>query len=604
MQPNQPTDPLQVYLQRLHDDFVFFLHELWEDRGLAHYAPLTDIDDDMMRYAGHGPRKRGLLAPRGYGKTYQVTCALAAWFVFRNPDHKVLIASKSQTHAVRAMSLIRAWLDEVPFLKHLAPVPDRKKRDSALQFDVRPAGYHVFPTFNAVGIGGQLPGIRAHLTIIDDAETEDNTKTPNAREDLYNLVSEFHDITSYEDRFPGQGGEVVYVGTPHHQDSLYPKLHHDRGYEFRTYPIMVPDDDQIPLMLGLAPYVHNLTSSQAPGTPLFPERFPKSKIVERQAEGPTRFLMQSMLIAEVGAVAQYPLRLEDLIVSTEDLTPFNVPMRTVWGETDHANFSTIIDDIPIVGWRHDKLRRAAFKDPNRIPLKGNIMRIDPSGMGKDETAYAVAGCAAGTVYTLAVGGLAREENGASPEVMAKLASIARDHNVREIRIEKEFGGEAFAQLLGQYCRELRIEPGDEDFPEYPDGWNCLIETVSAGRNQKETRILAALESVMAQHRLVISRDAIKPTDQLPRAYELQWQIAALTRDRDCLEHDDRVEVLAAVCADWLEHLNLSPEEHSRRADQRRRDERIAELVKKYRGQPDGNTVLSHRSGGSTPIPRM
>jgi hypothetical protein len=68
-----------------------------------------------------------------------------------------------------------------------------------------------------------------------------------------------------------------------------------------------------------------------------------------------------------------------------------------------------------------------------------------------------------------------------------------------------------------------IEPGSIDCP---DGWRCSIEPNKEwARGQKETRILAALEPVTGQHRLVVSR-AVAANERL------QTQYTRLTRQRN------------------------------------------------------------------------
>ena len=63
-------------------------------------------------------------------------------------------------------------------------------------------------------------------------------------------------------------------------------------------------------------------------------------------------------------------------------------------------------------------------------------------------------------------------------------------------------------------------------------------------------MIAALEPVMAQHRLVFDT---KPA----RDETNQRQITRLTEARGSLTHDDRVDVLSAACNYWEDRLHIN-----------------------------------------------
>ena len=69
------TDPRgQEVVQKLRDDFGYFLRALWFDRGYDQpdKAPLSEIELDIANFLAFGDttrasRLRGVLAPRGLG---------------------------------------------------------------------------------------------------------------------------------------------------------------------------------------------------------------------------------------------------------------------------------------------------------------------------------------------------------------------------------------------------------------------------------------------------------------------------------------------------------------------------------------------------------
>ena len=89
--------------------------------------------------------------------------------------------------------------------------------------------------------------------------------------------------------------------------------------------------------------------------------------------------------------------------------------------------------------------------------------------------------------------------------------------------------------------------------------------------QKERRIIDTLEPVLNQHRLIVDKGVIKedlesikiyPLEQ-QQQYSLFYQMTRLTKDRNSLKQDDRLDVLAIAVADCLEMLSVDAEEEIR-----------------------------------------
>ena len=100
----------------------------------------------------------------------------------------------------------------------------------------------------------------------------------------------------------------------------------------------------------------------------------------------------------------------------------------------------------------------------------------------------------------------------------------------------------FSELLKPHLREL-----------HP----CTIEEVTA-RTHKEQRMADTLEPVMNQHRLIMSKEAIKrdhaqiltmPPDTAQQ-YSLLYQMSHLTRERGSLDHDDKLDAVAMAVEYW------------------------------------------------------
>lgn len=546
----------------LQDDIVLFTNALWSDLGLLKFAPLKEIEHDILRYiAGDGLdlneyRRRGVLAPRGMGKTYFIA-TFAVWRLFRDPTEVIIILSKKETHAVQTVKMIRDWISFHPLLKHLQPDPSRGHRDNYLSFDCGCLQkLSRSPSLSAYGIEGMITGSRASLLIPDDIETPENTKTVGARERLDYTTNEFTEIASWGRR------EIVGVGTYHHEKSVYLSLA-KKGYKFRTYPIAYPQRDDI--FMNLAPIItRKLDSGEAEYTtdenyelnPTMPHRFGLQEIVDKKAGGRRYFAMQNMLVSNLQNNDRYKLRLEDLIVPDFEMPSHEAPVSIKWGKTDRNGNDTRREDIDVAGFASDRIRRQAFIESSlTAPLAPIRMTIDPAGRGKDRTGYAIGGEVAGHLWVLDCGSI---EGGYSERHLDILCGLAQQHNVHEVYIETNFGMGTFAALMDQRIQGFYLQPGDD--PARPDGWQCRVdEDTLRAVGQKEERIIQCLEGPMSQHRIVMAEKAIRVTEGLELEHELQWQIASITPERGSLEHDDAIDALAMLSSLFIDSLHVNPD---------------------------------------------
>lgn len=538
----QPIVTVQDYIDRLHNDYTFFMRQVFADRQLDKHAPIGWVEEDILDWIQNGPKRSGVLAWRFFGKTHLITAGVTCWDLLRDPDAKILIVSKSEGEAKKTLALIRDWIEHVPFLQHLRPGDN--DRDSATQFDVAPSEPSRTPSVVAKGVDGQITGTRASRVIADDVETKVNTKTLEARVDLDEKVRELSAIASYGER------RITYIGTYHHEESLYLKLQ-ERGYAFRTWPMLYPKpDDKI---LNLAPAIQERIDNgdAKPGDITAPYRVTREIVIEQQSEGRSHFAMQFMLISDLGETERYPLHLEDLIVFPvhRDQSPISI----AWGKNNGQGQSTRITDIPSLGFGNDGFYAPIMYDSQWAEYQGCKMWIDPSGRGKDKTGYAIVAYGHGRLWCKACGGLT---GGFDPATLSTLANIAKLHNATEIYIEDNFGQGMFEPLFVPVLQQHFLEPGKDD--QFPAGWKASTETIRV-TGQKEIRIIDNLEPVMNQHRLIIDRSVAENET-------LQRQMTRLTRQRDCLEHDDELESLAMCVAQWQDTLRIDPE---KAADQQR-----------------------------------
>lgn len=502
-------------------DFRNFLFLTWKHLNLPDPTP---VQYDIADYLQHGPRRRMVQAFRGVGKSW-ITSAFVLWNLLIDPDKKVLVVSASKSRADDFSTFCHRLVREMPVLNHL--VPDEDQRTSKLAWDVGPAKAAHSPSCKSVGITGQLTGSRADLIVADDVEVPGNSATVGSRAKLGEAVKEFEAIIKPE------VGEIVFLGTPQSQESIYTELS-SRSYDLRIYPARIPEDGSI-YEGSLAEFISNLPGDA--GTATDPDRFSNEELLEREASyGRTGFQLQFQLDVRLSDLDRYPLRLSDLIVMDTD--PELAPEKVLWGTQEEWT------NIPNMGFKRDKYYKPQRLVGEIVPYEGSVMAIDPSGRGKDETAWAIVKYLNGYLYLLAWGG---STEGFTEPIMRGLATQAKLYKVNMIITESNYGGGMFTELLKPHLREL-----------HP----CTMEEVTA-RTHKEMRMADTIEPVMNQHRLVISAGAIRtdhtqammhPPD-VAAQYSLMYQMSHLTRERGSLEHDDKLDAVAMAVEYWAEAMS-------------------------------------------------
>ena len=478
---------------------------------------------------------------RGVAKS-TITGCYDAWLLDRDPENtQIIYVGANQEEAKKFMKFTRGLLEVVPYLNYLIPDVKSGQRDNALTFDVAPAGMKIQPSCKAVGIFGNLTGNRATHIIADDIETSENCDTQVKRDHIESAVTEFRQIVS------PLNGSLLFLGTPHTEVSIYNKLH-DKGIPTRIFPIKFPTEQQQEKYGNkLAPYIANKVQQDPTlvGTSTDPLRFSEDMIIKLEAEGRSKFAMQQMLDTTLSDIERYPLKCSDLIVM--DCNKDIAPEKVAYGSSPNQ----ALKDIPCNGIGTDR-----YYSPIPIPdikwLNYNykVMTIDPSGRGQDELAYNVGGVLNSQIFLLKQGG---KQGGYSLENLRFLAELAKEYKVNKIKIESNFGDGMFTALFIPIIKKL--------------GYQCEIEEIRHN-TQKERRIIDTLEPVMNQHRLIVDKQVIiddansikiYPYEK-QQQYSLFYQMTRITKDRGCLNHDDRLDCLSMMVADCLEMMSDDADE--------------------------------------------
>ena len=571
---------MQDYTPRTPKDFRNFLYLVWKHLRLPDPTPLQY---DLAWSLQHGTDRDMIEAFRGVGKSW-ITAAFVCWVLDQHPDWNILVVSASKQRADDFSTFVIRLIKEMPLLRHLTPKDDQ--RDSKISFDVGPAPASQMPSVKSLGITSQLTGSRANLIVADDIEVPHNSQTQMMRDKLAEQVKEFDAIIK-----PLPDARIVFLGTPQHEQSVYNKLP-ERGYTVKVWPARCPlKKDLIYYGDKIAPYIREkiVAGTLKEGMPTDPQRFDDFDLKKREASyGKTGFALQFMLNTNLSDVEKFPLKVHDLIVM--DVNETCAPEHVVWAGDD----TLVINDLPNVAMTGDKFHRpmvyqgsGAQGTARWLPYTGCVMSIDPSGRGKDELGYAVVKMLNGQLFVVACGGL---QGGYVESNLILLAQMAAKHQVNHIVVEENFGDGMFSALFKPVLAK-----------HHP----CFVEEVKHSK-QKELRIIDTLEPVMNQHKLIVDKQVIQRDYESTQdrgsenalKYQLIYQLTRITKERGCLQHDDRLDALAMAVAYWVEQMSKDIEQAKRDTREQVLKEELQTFMNHVRGcqhKPTQTTWVTPRN---------
>jgi hypothetical protein len=542
----------------VREDFRNFLYIVWKHLGLPDPTP---VQYEIAEYLQHGPKRSAVEAFRGVGKSW-ITSAFVPWCLLNDPNLNVAVISASKTRADEFSTFVRRLIREIPVIQHLEPGPHQ--RSSTISFDVGPAKAAHAPSVKSMGITGQITGSRGDIIIADDVEVPNNSATQLMRERLAMQIAEFGGAIIK----PLESSRIIFLGTPQTEQSIYNSLE-DKGYNVRIWPAEVPDARLYETISDrLAPsIVEQYERGVAPGTPTDPTRFDARELEERRLEyGRSGFALQFQLDTTLSDADRYPLKLSDLIVM--DTQSDTAPEKVIGG----TGPDLFIRDLESPGLSGDHFHRPLRVQGDWIPYQGSVLAIDPSGRGKDETAYCILKMLNGYLYLVESGGILAGYEDSTLEFLAKRAAF---HKVNAVIIEANYGGGMFSQLIKPWF--LKHHP-------------VHIEEVVHSK-QKEVRIIDTLEPVMNQRKLIVDtrvvmHDSEAHPDISPEQnlrYQLFHQMTRITRERACLAQDDRLDCLSIAVAYWTERMGADVDQARELHHEAMVDKEIQEFIENYQG---------------------
>ena len=518
-------------IKKAKEHFWAFVYIVWKSISLPDPTP---IQVDIAQYLENPPSDRIIIQGfRCVAKSF-LTCTYAVWRLWKDRQLKVLIISASSDRADANARFVKRIIQTIPFLADMKA--DKDQLDTQNLFDVGGAIADISPSVKSVGITGQITGTRADILISDDVEVPKNSGTQMQRDKLSEQVKEYDAILK-------PNGQIIYLGTPQNEASLYNRLQ-KRGYTTRIWTVRYPESKAERESYGnmLAPFIadkYDKDPDRWAGKPTDPRRFDEIEIAKRQLSyGKAGFALQFMLNTNLSDYEKYPLKVSDLIVENLDMK--ETSYKWAWANGTQQRLA----DIPCVALTGDMYYAPLSRSPEVGTYTGTVMAIDPSGRGTDETAYAIIKFLNGYQFLMEVGGF---QEGYTDLTLTQMANKAKFWGVNEIITEANFGDGMFTKIMTPIFSRI-----------YP----CTITEVKNTR-QKELRIIDTLEPVLMQHKLIVNRSVIEDDYRVfehNQPYSLFYQMTRLSRDKNALAHDDRLDAVTMAVSYWLDKMDVEDEE--------------------------------------------
>ena len=530
-------------IDMLRDEYTNFSTFIYDVMTDLMGFECSDIQLDIAEFLEFGPKERMIQAQRGQAKT-TITAAYAVWRLIHDPTTRILIISAGGTQATEIANWVIQIINNMDELECMRPDRAQGDRESVEAYDVHNSlkGPEKSPSVACVGITSNMQGKRADVLIADDIESSKNSQTAHQRERLLHLTLDFASICSR--------GDIIYLGTPQSIDSVYNGLY-SRGYSIRVWPGRYPTlEEEENYGSFLAPLIKRrlvenpgLRNGGGPtgdrGQAVDPVLLPEEVLTKKEVDqGKSYFQLQHMLDTRLSDSDRFPLKLQDLVFMS--ISNATAPLE-IYAQRGPSTLISTPGGYAVEG----PFYRAGGFGAEHATFTQCHMFVDPAGAGSngDETAYAVTKFMAGRVFLVDFG---FAPGGVGEDALTALTDIAAKWKPHQIDIEKNFGNGALASVWKP--KLFRVH-------------RCAVEDIW-NSGQKELRIIDSLEPVMGSNRLIVDEALIKKDHELTMhyptekraSYSLFYQMARITRDRESLKHDDRLEAVAGSVQHWVVHL--------------------------------------------------
>jgi len=383
-----------------------------------------------------------LMAFRSAGKS-TIVGLFAAWLLYRQPNLRILVLAADLTLAKKMVQNVKRIIERHPHTKKLKP--NKAEQWASDRFTIKRMFEARDPSMLAKGITANITGSRADIIICDDVEVPNTCDSAEKRLALRERLAEMQYVLVPD-------GTQLYVGTPHHYNTIYAEEPHEELGEdhaflsdFKRLSLPIMDKD---------------------GNSIWPERYTKYDIKRmKRASGPNKFASQMML--EPRNLIEGRLNAARLKVYDDELD-YTKEIQTLFlGQTKLAASSTFWD--PAFGSEKGDHSVVAviFTDADGHHYLHHIAYIKINDADKQDEAT---------------------------QQCKAIAQIAKTHYLPSITVETNGIGKFLPKLL-------RNELSAAHAP-------CSVRECHQSQN-KDMRIIEAFDAILASERLSVHRSVLK-----------------------------------------------------------------------------------------------
>ena len=530
----------------------FFVFYVYTFAHLNLPAP-TRMQLEIARYISDGIHPHRLVwSQRGVAKSL-TSQIYVTWRLLNDPNEHILVLSQSSTRAKSYTQFVKKLIKLLPITRSMSP-RNNIERTSSESFDVVGGTASDSPSIYASGVGNSIAGMRASLLIIDDVETHITVQSLALIERTVHGVNEAHNLLM------SGHDESITLATPHSENSLYlPWL--ERGTHAFICPARYPEDTSI-YMGFLAPYIQEaINKDPSLVGKAIDERLDDNFLRNKEMViGKTNFKLQYMADVSESDALKHPLKLSDLII--DDVSDEDAPLKVGYSSMPDK----ILYGINHNGFKKDRLFSPLFTSPERRPYDRKILSIDPAGAGGngDEMGMALLYTLNTRIFIKKVMGM---KGGYEANELTEIANLCDFHGITDVLVEINYGDGAFIKALEPYLRS--ISPSTR-----------IVEIRVMG--QKEIRIIDALEPMLNQHKIIMDKDAIEKDGMGVKVVNtFTHQLSHITKERNSLRHDDRLDAVANGIINILEYLSTNEDFGMERYEEEIGEENLKAALKHF-----------------------
>lgn len=392
-----------------------------------------------------GDQKLLLMAFRACGKSTLVGL-FCAWVLLTHSDKRIIVLAADLPLARKMVRNVKRILERHYLTGHLKP--EKPEQWGGDQFTINRDLESRDPSMLARSISANMTGSRADIMICDDVEVPNTCETVEKRRLLREKLGEIDYILT-------PGGLRLYVGTPHHYETIYAdRPRKELGQEeiflkdFKRFTLPILDEN---------------------GCSVWPSRYSEADIEAiRIQTGPNKFASQMML--EPTSIARGRLDPDNLVFYEEALH---------YSEANGKPWLKIGDD-PLVSV-------SCWWDP--------AFRGQQEGTGSKQGDHSVIACVftgkSGQLYLHGLSYLSTDPSSEQDEATQQCAQVAhflKAHYCTSLTIEMNGVGRFLPVLMRKYARE--------------NGLHFSIQEMSNHR-PKAVRIMEAFDALLAARGLKV-----------------------------------------------------------------------------------------------------